>query len=186
MQTPRLIPRAALLAAVLAATAAAFAAAGEARSSLPVAPASACAASQDPAASAVDQQRAVICLINWTRRQAGLPALRRSRALTGAAAAKARDIDTCNQFAHTPCGMPVFKRIKARLRAGAMGETLYAGDPGDATAYAAYRAWLGSPGHRRVLLGRWFRAAGARVAQVADLEGAATMRVWVVAVADRR
>ncbi|MFN0155723.1 MAG: CAP domain-containing protein, partial [Gaiella sp.] len=136
--------------------------------------------------SATDQQRAMICLINWTRRHSGLGVLRRSHALAGAAAAKAHDIDTCNQFAHTPCGMPAFKRIKGRIRAGTMGETLYAADSTDATAYAAYRAWLGSPGHRRVLLGRGFRAAGAKVAHLAELEGAPNMRVWVVAVADRR
>ncbi len=187
MQTIRLIPRAALLAVVLAATAATFAAAGEARARAPLAPPSACPGSQNALASAGNQQRAMLCLINWTRRELGLRQLRGSRALQGAASAKAHDIDRCDQFAHRPCGMPVFTRIRARLvEARAMGETLYAGDPSDATAYAAFEAWLGSPGHRRVLLGRWFRAAGARVAQFADLEGNANMRVWVLAVADRR
>jgi uncharacterized protein YkwD len=152
-----------------------------------VAPTDVCPGSSDAGASVQNQQTAMFCLVNWARQKVGRPSLQPSRALFRAAIAKARDIDTCDEFAHRPCGRPVFHRVRQHgRRFGALGETLYVADIGSSSPRAAFRAWLGSPSHRELLLKRWFRGAGVAVRPVNDLDGIHGLRLWVLELADRR
>jgi uncharacterized protein YkwD len=102
--------------------------------------------------------------------------LKPSSALQHAATRKARDVIRCGSFSHRPCG----KAASAGARAAgypirSWGENLYVAEGAAGTPIAALEAWLGSPGHRAVLLGAGFAHIGVAVvtgAHVAGIDGA--------------
>src|SRR5690348_15302412 len=100
--------RTALLAAtaavVFAAATATTATAGGSPWAAYLAPPSACASADDVQAALHLQKRALICLVNWTRRHVGLRTLRWSKMLADAAGSKADIIANCGDFSHYPCG----------------------------------------------------------------------------------
>ncbi|MEM9344207.1 MAG: CAP domain-containing protein [Pseudomonadota bacterium] len=100
-----------------------------------------------------------MAILNQTRAQAGLRPLRNNARLNNAAAAHAADMRVRNYFSHrSPNGATPMRRAqRAGYRACRSGETLAKGQRNVETAF---RAWMGSPGHRKVLMGRQYREFG--------------------------
>jgi hypothetical protein len=100
------LPLVTVLAALAAAGLIASTAVGAGSSrSADLAPVGACGGSTDATASAVLQQRAMRCLVNWARAQHGQRSLSPSSSLQRAAALKGRGVVDCRQVSHVPCGM---------------------------------------------------------------------------------
>src|SRR6185436_13165347 len=68
-----------------------------------VAPRASCAGQNNPHISGHAQQRAMECLINYARSQAGVHGLNSDHALEKAAGRKSHDVAACG-FSHTACG----------------------------------------------------------------------------------
>jgi uncharacterized protein YkwD len=110
---------------------------------------------------ALGEVDAVVCEVNRVRAQRGLEPVVRDRRLHRAAAAHARDMAARGYFSHvTPEG----ERLSDRLRRAGyisgrvswrVGETLAWGRGQMATPAATVAAWMHSPPHRRVVLGRY-------------------------------
>ena len=125
--------------------------------------------------------RAMRCLINSTRRRAGLGTVRRNAELQQSAALRARDIKRCRDFSHTPCGhafITVFALVHYFTGTAAVGETLAWGNGRLGSARAALASWIASPEHRAILYtARWRDLGIARVH--GTLFGYADVTVWV-------
>jgi uncharacterized protein YkwD len=113
---------------------------------------------------------AVICEINSARVAAGRRALQSRPSLTAGARGHARDMVTRHYFGHdSPEGDGPVQRAR---RAGYLrhavrwriGEILIWSRGATLTAAGAVRAWLASPGHRRVMLSPAFGEVGAAAA----------------------
>ena len=139
---------------------------------VPAAAASACAGSRSrPSPASIDRAvGATVCLINEARSDHGLGALRSTGTLEKAAAAHSRDMVRRDFFAHdSPTGSTPQQRID---RAGyfdgasswALGETIAWGSGGRATPASIVRSWLGSPGHRAILLDSRYHDLGVGIA----------------------
>jgi uncharacterized protein YkwD len=131
------------------------------------------------------QRRALVCLINWTRVRAGLRRLFWSVVLARAANTKAATIASCGDFSHSPCGSRG-PSASGRGRYARWGENLYYGSLWLGSPRAAMLAWLQSPSHRAVLLGRAWRDLGLDLQQVPRLNGVANVSLWVLEVGSRR
>jgi len=125
--------------------------------------------------------RSMLCLVNSARVARGLPALQESVRLDRSSRLRAVAIRRCGQFSHTACGQP-FQLVFARAgyRGRAIGENLawgggYLGAPG-----RTLTAWLGSPPHRRNLLGSGWRQVGVAFVHARRLFGASNVTVWVL------
>jgi uncharacterized protein YkwD len=146
-------------------------------------PSTSCPAQTDLEASAAAQVRAMRCVVNATRRAAGLPALRSARRLNRAALLRARAIRRCRQFSHTPCGQSftgVFVRVGYLGHSGTVGENLAWGEAPLGTARDALAEWLASPEHRSNLLWRGWRDVGAAELKAPSLFGSLNVSIWVV------
>jgi uncharacterized protein YkwD len=147
-----------------------------------LAPRSACpgqAALQTPPAV---QIRALRCLVNWARRHAGQPTLRRSPELDRSAAMRANDIRRCQDFSHTPCGeafITVFQQAGYLTAAGTVGENLAWGQGRLGSARTAMAGWLASPEHRQILFGSSWRDVGLARVRARSLFGRPNVTVWV-------
>jgi len=112
----------------------------------------------------------VVRKINKMRRRKGVPRLRVSRALSRTSRRFAHDLMAADRLAHAP-------RIKAPRRFRRVGEVL-AMQPGwRRSPSTAARAWLNSPGHRRVILARSFDVMG--VAAARGRFGGRRATIWV-------
>ena len=100
-----------------------------------------------------DMSSQEVSLINATRTQAGLPALRVNATLSASANAYARLMGERNFFSHNGLdGSTPQSRIKASGYAGRFkGEALAAGQ---ASPQSALNTWLNSPSHRDILMDR--------------------------------
>jgi uncharacterized protein YkwD len=111
-------------------------------------------------------ERATECVLAEVRAAAALPALRRARSLDRAAVRHARDMVARGYFSHTsPEGADVLDRVRQSryLRGWAgyrLGEVLGWGTGSLGSPGAIVKAWLDSPGHRRLVLKRSFRDVG--------------------------
>jgi uncharacterized protein YkwD len=146
-------------------------------------PLSACPGQTELGASAGAQAHAMRCLVNATRRSAGLGALRNAWRLDRAALLRARAIRRCRQFSHTPCGQSfsgLFVRVGYLGRNGTVGENLAWGEAPLGTARDALVDWLQSPEHRSNLLWRGWRDVGAAEVKAQGLFGADQVSIWVV------
>lgn len=117
---------------------------------------------------------AVLRELNRVRARHALPAVRADRALGGAAAAHSRDMARRSYFAHG--------RWTTRVKAAAgcarsVGEVIGWTTSRDANGEAAWivRAWLGSPSHRAIVLGRGFQRVGIGRATRAQNGGTASL-----------
>ena len=145
-----------------------------------LAPRSACPGQVALKAPAAVQIRALRCLVNWTRRHSGLPALRRSPELDRSAGMRAAEIRRCQDFSHTPCGqafIAVFQVVGYPL--AAVGENLAWGQGRLGTARTAMASWLASPEHRQILLTSSWRDLGLARAHAKSLFGYSNVTVWV-------
>ncbi|MCW3063897.1 MAG: SCP-like extracellular [Solirubrobacterales bacterium] len=144
-----------------------------------LAPASACSGQSSASAPAAAQEAAMACLVDYARRRAGVPGLRRSRLLTRAAAGKAHDLLSCQQFSHTACGRAFTTRIDAAgYRYRLVGENLALGDAASGTPSVIMRAWLGSAEHRANLLRPSYRDQGIAM-RPGGMPGYPHAHVWV-------
>lgn len=178
----------AALAALAAACVSASAATG-AGSSLgaDLAPVGACAGSTDAAASASVQERAMKCLVNWARARHGLRGLSSSGALKRAAALKGRDVVTCRQISHAPCGRGSTALVRqSGYRYARFAENLRMAPLSAASPRAIVAAWLRSPRHRANILQAAYRDLGAAfvLADGVFYDGPAV--VWIVSFASPR
>lgn len=124
-----------------------------------------------PSAQTLDvASRAAVCLVNAERARQGLRRLRVDRALTQAAERHSRHMVRSAFFSHvSPNGAGPSERLRRsgyilRNRAWRVGEALAWGTGTSATPTAIVAAWMASPPHRRILLGRGFREVGVGVA----------------------
>lgn len=101
------------------------------------------------------ERKELRCLIAHARRHAGRGRVGGSHLLHHAAAHKGHDVLSCG-FSHTACGrpMPYWPRDLGFCRAGTwrIGENLA---EGYGSPRAVMRAWMASPTHRAIILGRW-------------------------------
>ena len=112
--------------------------------------------------------RAVICEINRERTARGLGRVRAHRTLAAMATRYARAMVRQQFFSHTsPSGASMSERLRASGYGGrswTAGETLAWGSGRQATPRGIVSAWMHSPPHRTVLLGRMYRDVGIGVA----------------------
>jgi uncharacterized protein YkwD len=114
---------------------------------------------------------ALVGAVNTERAEHGLPALQLSQNLTGSADAFAHRLMRRGQFRHE-------RRIRVqRARYSHVGETLALDLGADRGPVATVKAWMASPPHRRLVLSRKFRLAGAGQAKGRFNGRAATIRV---------
>jgi uncharacterized protein YkwD len=133
--------------------------------------AAACAGASSAPAQLTARERsvAVACLLNAERAARGLPALRLDRRLGGAARAHSADMVAGGYFSHdSPAGGTFVTRVAATgwLRgrpSWSLAEDLAWGTGSRATPEATVAAWMGSPPHRRAIVGA-YRSVGIGVA----------------------
>jgi uncharacterized protein YkwD len=124
-----------------------------------------------PAGAATPVQRAMVEQVNAVRAGHGLRALRASPALHRSARRYARWMVRSDYFGH-------LSRIRAAGDFDLLGETLAWHSGSRPRVGGTVRAWLGSPGHRALLLDPRFRWLGAGMAR-GRLSGTAAT-VWVL------
>ena len=121
-----------------------------------------------PASAPRAAQAAVVCEINHERRARGLRPVGAHPRLTEMARRYARSMVRIGFFSHTsPGGLTLLERLRAAGYGGrriAAGEALAWAQGRLATPHAIVGAWMHSPPHRAVLLGRVYRDVGIGVA----------------------
>ena len=125
-----------------------------------------------------------MCLVNWTRRHAGLRRLHWSRVLANAAGTKADMIASCGDFSHHPCGTRWPISSTRQTRYDIWGENLYYSSKSSRARVLRY-SHGSSRQHRAVLFGRAWRDLGMTIHQTRVLDGNARVSVWVLEVAGR-
>jgi uncharacterized protein YkwD len=118
------------------------------------------------ARSATAPPGTTLCLINQERRGRGLAPLSANTTLARAARRHAADMVLRGYFSHvSPDGLTFVDRLRkvGYVRSSCAwnaGETLAWGTGAQATPASRVAAWMNSPPHRAILLGRAFREAG--------------------------
>ncbi len=148
-----------------------------------VAPTSVCAGGDDAAASVADQQRTMLCLVDYARKRRGLAPLALSSTLLASAALKSREITSCERFAHDPCGtgsQRVFELVGygAGASSWGTGENLALVSANAATPRYVMNGWLNSDAHRDDLFQPQWREQGVAVLMHAHVDGHADVNVW--------
>jgi uncharacterized protein YkwD len=123
--------------------------------------ATACAVPAAPAAASTHDrfERAVLREVNAQRHVAGLAGFRASPALARAADGHSAAQVRAGRIGHQVPGGPPLSR-RAGVRAAWIGEAIALAPTGPGAARAVVRAWMGSPGHRAILLAPRARRAG--------------------------
>jgi uncharacterized protein YkwD len=128
-------------------------------------------------ASAARLRRAMLCLVNRTRLAAGLRPFRGERHLARAAARHAADMGRRHYFAHvSPSGKSPMSRARSAGWRGGVGEVIAWGCGTLSSPRATLNAWLNSPPHRAIILGK-ARRAGVGVKRFSGCGGRA---YWVM------
>ena len=140
---------------------------------------SVCPRSEDASASDAVQVQAVLCLVNFARRQEGLAPVSASRTLSRSAALKAGAIVQCDEFAHEACGRPADEGARSLAYRGSWGENLYMAEGPAAAPRVAVHRWLNSDGHRENLFAADWRLIGIARLPDADVENVRGGVVWV-------
>jgi uncharacterized protein YkwD len=130
---------------------------------VPAASAAACPRAESPGAQ---YARAVRCLLNQERAEAGLAPLSSDPRLARAAVGFSHAMVSQQFFDHvSPTGSTMGERIRAAGYPGArMGETIGWGAGPLAAPAAIVQAWMHSPPHRAIIMDRRFREVGLGVA----------------------
>jgi len=112
-------------------------------------------------------ERRLLALVNATRKAHGLPRLRVVASLERASRAHSLQMVTKDYFSHSSFDGESFAARLVRLgykSAGysswTAGEDIAYGTGSASTARAIFKAWMHSPGHRRVILTRRYRDCG--------------------------
>jgi len=100
-------------------------------------------------------RRAIRCVVNQQRVRNGLNRLASNRRLARAASRHARDMARHNYFSHVSLsGKSPLRRVRAAGWRRGVGEALAWGCGPNASPAAIVAAWLNSPSHRAIILGR--------------------------------
>jgi uncharacterized protein YkwD len=111
------------------------------------------AASQHP--SKARMRRALRCVVNQQRARNALNPLAANRRLARAANRHAADMARHNYFSHVSLsGSSPLRRVRAAGWRSGIGEALAWGCGPQASPVAIVAAWLASPPHRAIILGR--------------------------------
>jgi uncharacterized protein YkwD len=120
------------------------------------------AAAQAPASGRTVNEATVLQLISHARAQRGLAPLRVHAALSRAALAHSRDMVRRHYFSHLSLGGATCATRARRAgystrgaRSWAISEVIGWGMGMLGTPQAVFQAWMHSPYHRAVVLGRW-------------------------------
>ncbi len=131
-------------------------------------------------------EKAVLTLINKTRASRGLAAVRIQGSLDAAAIAHSRQMLSGDYFSHSSAGGTTYAERLRRAgytRTGysswAVGEVIGWGKGTAGTAAAIVKAWMGSSGHRAVILDRRWRDVGIGCAE-GTFRGLAGTRMYTV------
>ncbi len=118
---------------------------------------------------------AVLCLVNAERAKRGLPAMRASTKLAGAAAAHSADMVAHRTLSHSGSdGSSVFQRVtRAGYRWRAAAETLTYGASRRSMPFRLVASLMQSREHRSILLDRTYRDLGVGLALGTPVRGAA-------------
>ena len=138
-----------------------------------------CVGADSLGGSPAHRLRAMRCLLDAARGDAGARRLHADPRLRRSAAAKARDIRRCHRFAHDPCGDPWqvgmgragYARGRHRV-AENLAWVLHG------TPRTVLRMWLGSSAHRANLLNPGYRDTGL-VRRSVELPGIGVVELWV-------
>jgi uncharacterized protein YkwD len=145
-----------------------------------IAPAAACPDQEDLTLPAGVQEEAMTCMVDFARRQAGLPGLTGSSTLAQSAQDKAGDVLRCDEFSHFACGREFTYWMQETGYTSApcwrVGENLAWGTGEYGSVRSTFVAWMRSPTHRANLLGD-FEESGISLG-VGTLEGLTGTRVW--------
>ena len=146
-----------------------------------IAPPSACRAQGALDAPVHIQEQAMRCMTNFARRHADRRELERAQALDRSAALKSRDIVRCDSFSHFACGHDFIFWIQ---RVGYLpascwraGENIAWGTGAYGSVRAIFRAWMGSPDHRRNTLSPGYEQFGIGL-EIGSLGGYRRAHVW--------
>ena len=174
-------PHAATVCAVACAACLALALAAAPAPAAPSAQAAACPAAAAAAGGAGAGPRATLrCAINAERARHGLAALGGDVRLARAARRHARDMVQRRYFGHERAGWTLAGRLRAAGWTGARaGEAIAWGCGATGTPPATLAAWLASPPHRAIVLGR-YRRAGVGLAGRAPTVQCAGGATWVL------
>jgi uncharacterized protein YkwD len=145
-----------------------------------IAPIAACPGQSNLDALAQAQQRAMLCMTEFARTQAGLPGFVPAPELESSASGKAGDILRCDDFSHFACGREftywMAQSSYLSVDCWRAGENLAWGSGKDGTVRSIFRAWMRSHGHRQNILGD-FEQIGTSL-QVGRLDGLSGTHVW--------
>jgi len=120
------------------------------------------------------------CLLDWARRERGLPHLLLNPVLAHSASLKAAEIVRCDQFSHTPCGMPFEATFRsAGYAQGATGENLVWGERQARAPRLLMDSWLHSTAHRENLFRSQWREQGLALLHVEAFRDRGPAVVWV-------
>lgn len=138
-----------------------------------IAPESVCPNQSTTSATVAQKNQAMICMTNYGRNfNGGLAPLAQNTPLMNAAASKANDIITCNEFSHTACGRPFDYWILQNAYGGrCYGENIAQGYQ---TVKAAFTGWMNSSGHRANILNASYHDIGVAV------QGSGQQLTWVM------
>ena len=106
------------------------------------------------------QADAMVCLVNYARKQRGLTPLATVAVLNRSSVAKAERVVRCKEFKHAACGNDPASDARAAGYQGSFGENLYLADGRYGAPRVALDGWLNSPGHREKLFRPEWRAQG--------------------------
>jgi uncharacterized protein YkwD len=148
-----------------------------------IAPQGRCAGEQIASTAFRDRAtRAVVCLVNYARRQIGRPGYDIDRGLNRSASLKAGDILRCDAFSHSACGRPftwwIDRRYVEDARCWRAAENIAWATYDLGSARMVFKAWMRSPGHRSAILSRQYEEIGIGF-RIGELRGRDAVRVWV-------
>lgn len=146
----------------------------------PIAPTGFCAGQAAADATAAVQLKAMHCLIDFARRNAGLAPLSGSDRLDRSADAKSADILHCDDFSHSACGRDFgfwLERVGyIPTECWRVGENIAWGSGPRTTAREIFKLLIHSPGHRANILGPYSQVGlGLRIG---NLDGHSAAHIW--------
>jgi hypothetical protein len=144
-----------------------------------LAPEGTCRGDSEAATGRQEQLLAMRCLLDWARRERGLPPLPMSAQLNHAAALKAEAILRCNDFSHTPCGSGFGVTLRAAGWRGGAGENIAWGASLARSPRVLVDGWLHSDGHRENLFRATWRAQGIAFLPAQSFQGEGRAAIWV-------
>jgi uncharacterized protein YkwD len=145
-----------------------------------IAPAAACPFQERIGAAPAIQEQAMLCLVDYARRESGLASLAPVTQLESSAAHKSHDMLECEEFSHFACDREFIFWIRATgymsVPCWHVGENIAWGRGEMGTARSIFIALIRSETHRRNILGEY---TGIGIdTRVGDLGWEGTVQVW--------